>query len=458
MKAKFIGKFVLFFWGLFLVQFFALPNSTQAFNLKNENQINLNKKDDIDNFVEKTFYLFGVDKENAIPFYLKNFVDWDHAMKYDPGYITEIENVFLEQKNNSLNNYYPEITQIYSQKIHYKKSSSAYLKQKEIEKFLESIAEKINQEPQNAKFNFNVENKKLTVLEKSQLGSELNIEESFEKIKDSLNNSPETSYVPLSVSITEPEISSDNPDKYQIKELIGAGKSDFTGSSSTRIHNIKTAAKRFNGLVLKPDEEFSFTTILGEVDETTGYKEELVIKKNQTVPEYGGGICQVSTTMFRAALNSGTKITERHNHSYPVHYYNPPGTDATVYVPQPDLKFKNNANNYLLIQTEIDEEKKKFYINFYSKEDLFNVELIGPEIIERTPEGRLRTTLKQVVIDKNTEKEAFQDVFNSFYDNPDNYPNPNDIVLEKPKDWSKKQWEEYYAKFGAIIEEMRKEN
>jgi vancomycin resistance protein YoaR len=458
MTAKFIGKFILFFWGLCLIQIFVFTNSAQSFASKEANRINLANKDNINNFIEKTFYLFGIDKEDAIPFYLKNFVEWDHTMTYDLNYKTEIENIFLNEKSNPFDNYWLDITQIYSDKIHYKKSSSAYLKKKEIESFLESIAEKINQEPQNAKFNLNTESKKLTVLEKSRLGSVLNVSESFEKIKLSLNDSPETSYIPLSVSVTEPEISSDDPNKYQIKELIGAGKSDFTGSSSTRIHNIKTAAKKFNGLVLKPEEEFSFTTILGEVDETTGYKEELVIKKNQTVPEYGGGICQVSTTMFRAALNSGTKITERHNHSYPVHYYNPPGTDATVYVPQPDLKFKNNTNEYLLIQTEINEEERKFYINFYSKEDLFDVEVIGPEVIERTPEGRLRTTLKQIVIDKETEKEVFQDVFNSFYDNPDNYPNPNDIVLEKPKDWSKKQWEEYYAKFGAIIEEMKKEN
>lgn len=458
MTAKFIGKSKLFFWGLFIILIFCFSNSTQAFNLKNENKINPDNKNNINNFIEKTFYLFGVNKEEAIPFYLKNFVDWDHTMIYNPNYRTEIENIFSEETNNFLNNYWLEMTQVYSQKIHYKKSSSAYLKQKEIEKFLESIAEKINQEPKDAKFNFNPENKKLTILEKSQLGSKINISESFKKIKSNLNDSPETSYIPLSISVIEPEISSNDPNKYQIKELIGAGKSDFTGSSSTRIHNIKTAAKKFNGLVLKPEEEFSFTTILGEVDENTGYKEELVIKKNQTVPEYGGGICQVSTTMFRVALNSGTKITERHNHSYPVHYYNPPGTDATVYVPQPDLKFKNNTNNYLLIQTEIDETKKKFYINFYSKEDLFDVEVIGPEIIDKTPEGKLRTTLKQVVIDKKAEKEVFQDVFNSFYDNPDNYPNPNDIILEKPKDWSKKQWEEYYAKFGAIIEEMKKEN
>lgn len=191
------------------------------------------------------------------------------------------------------------------------------------------------------------------------------------------------------------------------------------------------------------------------MEESTGYKEELVIKKNQTVPEFGGGICQLSTTMFRAALNTGLKVTERHNHSYPVHYYNPPGTDATVYFPQPDLKIKNTTQDYLLIQTRIDKPAKIFYVDFYSKEDLFNVELIGPEIVERTPEGKLRTTLTQIVKDQQGQ-EVFQDVFKSFYDNPANYPSPNQIILEKPEDWSGRQWDEYYAKFGVMIEEMKK--
>ena len=260
----------------------------------------------------------------------------------------------------------------------------------------------------------------------------------------------------MAIKEESPEISTKNPDKYQIKELIGTGKSDFTGSTQTRIYNIETAAKRFNGLVIKPNEEFSFTTILGEVDETTGYKEELVIKKNQTVPEFGGGICQLSTTMFRAALNTGLKVTERHNHSYPVHYYNPPGTDATVYVPKPDLKIKNTTDDYLLIQTRIDKTTRKFYIDFYSREDLFNVELIGPEVVERTSEGKLRTTLKQIVKNKD-DQEVFQDIFKSFYDNPANYPSPNQIITEKPKDWSGRQWDEYYAKFGGMIEELRKD-
>ena len=452
MKLKKSPKNLLLIFTLIILS--SIFNDAQAF--KEENKLGFFKNKPLQEILEKPFYLFGNNKENAIPFYLKDFIEWDYQLVYDTNYSSEIENPLLNNQNNLLKNAYLELGQLYENKLNYRKSSTIFLKETKTKKFLASISKNINQEPIDAKFTIN-NNKQVSILAKSQTGTELIIEDSYQKIKKKILKNPETSYIPLTVIKTPPEISSDNIKKYQIKELIGTGKSDFTGSSQTRIYNIETAAKKFNGLVIKPEKEFSFTAILGEVNETTGYKEELVIKKNQTVPEFGGGICQLSTTMFRAALNTGLKVTERHNHSYPVHYYNPPGTDATVYVPQPDLKIKNTTKDYLLIQTRIDKSAKKFYIDFYSKEDLFNVELIGPEIVERTPEGKLRTILTQIVKDQQGQ-EIFQDVFKSFYDNPDNYPNPNQIILEKPENWSGRQWDEYYAKFGMMIEEMKKKN
>jgi vancomycin resistance protein YoaR len=434
----------------------SLAFNVEAYN--KDSKLGFFKNDDLQEILEKPFYLFGENKENAIPFYLKDFINWEYKIVYDQNYRSEIENPLISQQGDILKNAYLELTQTYDQKISYRKSSEIYLKEQETKDFLESISKDINQEAIEARFKFNPKTESLDILRKDQAGIELEVENSLKLIKKTLAENPKISYIPLDVKENPPRISSENIEKYQIKKLIGVGKSDFTGSSSTRIHNINTGSKRFNGLILEPDEEFSFTTILGEVDENTGYKEELVIKKNQTVPEYGGGICQVSTTMFRVALNSGMKITERHNHSYPVHYYNPPGTDATVYVPKPDLKFKNTTGNYLLIETELDEKNKEYFINFYSKEDLYDVEIEGPEVTERTADGKIRTSLKQIVKNKKTNEDIFQDVFKSFYDNPDNYPSPDEIILEKPKDWSGKQWDEYYAKFGAIIEEMKKKD
>ncbi len=235
-----------------------------------------------------------------------------------------------------------------------------------------------------------------------------------------------------------PEIETKKIDKFYFKDLLGKGESNFAGSPPNRIHNIKTAIKKFHGLILKPEEEFSFTTLLGPVDEESGYKEELVIKQNKTIPEFGGGVCQVSTTMFRAALNAGFKITERHNHAYPVQYYSPQGTDATVYIPSPDLRFINDSPDFVLIQAKI--EKTILTFELWGKSDGRQVEIEGPIVTEKSPNGRLKTVLYQVVKDKNGNL-LRKDTFKSSYDNPDNYHEPE--FKSKPENWSNKQWEEY---------------
>lgn len=136
-----------------------------------------------------------------------------------------------------------------------------------------------------------------------------------------------------------------------IKTLIGTATTTFAGSPVNRTYNIGVGASKFNGTLIKPGEEFSFNQVLGDVGPETGYRQELVIKENKTVPEYGGGLCQVSTTMFRAAMASGLPITARANHAYAVHYYAPIGMDATIYPPSPDMKFVNNTPGYILVQT-----------------------------------------------------------------------------------------------------------
>jgi vancomycin resistance protein YoaR len=108
-----------------------------------------------------------------------------------------------------------------------------------------------------------------------------------------------------------------------------------------------------NGSLIAPGEEFSLLKTLGVIDGENGWFPELVIKGNETKPEFGGGLCQIGTTTFRAALNSGLDITMRQNHSYRVRYYEPAGTDATIYDPLPDFRFINDTGHYILINTDI---------------------------------------------------------------------------------------------------------
>ncbi|MEK7067544.1 MAG: VanW family protein, partial [Patescibacteria group bacterium] len=164
-----------------------------------------------------------------------------------------------------------------------------------------------------------------------------------------------------------PQITTANVNNLGITDLLGKGESDFTGSPPNRIHNIETGANKLNGLLIKPGETFSAIKAIGNVDGENGFLKELVIKEDRTTPEFGGGLCQVGTTLFRAALGSGLPIAERRSHSYRVVYYEPAGTDATIYNPSPDLKFTNNTGNYILIQTKIEGNKLAF--EFWGKKD-----------------------------------------------------------------------------------------
>lgn len=218
-----------------------------------------------------------------------------------------------------------------------------------------------------------------------------------------------------------------------IDVLIGKGESDFTGSPNNRKHNIRVGASKFNGVIIGKEEEFSFLKTLGPVDKSTGYLPELVIKQDKTVPEFGGGMCQVSTTCFRAEVNSGLRTTERQNHAYPVQYYSPQGTDATVYIPHPDLKFMNDTPGPILIQTMIVGNKLTF--EFFGKSDGRTVRLEGPRTWDKKSDGSMKAEWIQRVYDASG-KLMFQKNFLSKYESPSKFPHPGD---EKPPEEKKKK-------------------
>ena len=227
----------------------------------------------------------------------------------------------------------------------------------------ENIAKEINQEAKTPKYE--MENGKIISWQLGADGQELDSEASAFNIRDNYLIKKEPS-AELVIKITKNELN-DNPDELKIKEIIGTGHSNFVGSPSNRIHNIKIGAAAVNGMLIAPGEEFSLVKTLGEIDAAAGYLPELVIKNNRTIPEYGGGLCQVATTIFRSALDSGLNITARQNHSYRVSYYEPAGTDAAVYDPWPDVKFVNDTGNYILIQSRID--KNDIWFDFWGQGD-----------------------------------------------------------------------------------------
>jgi vancomycin resistance protein YoaR len=156
--------------------------------------------------------------------------------------------------------------------------------------------------------------------------------------------------IELLTNIEYPKILNKEVNDLGIVELLGTGRSDYSGSPYNRVHNIGVGSDTLTGILIPPDEEFSLMQTLGDITGEQGYLQELVIKGGETVPEFGGGLCQIGTTVFRGALSAGLPITERRNHFYRVPYYEPAGTDATIYSPWPDLRFINDTGNYILLQ------------------------------------------------------------------------------------------------------------
>ncbi|PIP34124.1 hypothetical protein COX69_01260 [Candidatus Falkowbacteria bacterium CG_4_10_14_0_2_um_filter_48_10] len=252
----------------------------------------------------------------------------------------------------------------------------------------ERISPQVNQEPVDAKFT--VADGKVSEFQQSHDGSVLDIDASFSVWEKALRAG--TSSVPLAMRTVRSEISAADVNSLGIKEVIGIGHSNFSGSPANRRHNIKTGADALHGLLIKPAETFSLVAALGEIDGASGYLPELVIKGNKTTPEFGGGLCQIGTTMFRAALDTGLPITERRNHSYRVSYYEPAGTDATIYSPKPDFRFENDTGHYLLIQSRL--EGNDLYFDIWGTPDgriatrtrptIFNIVKPGPTVYIET--------------------------------------------------------------------------
>ena len=170
----------------------------------------------------------------------------------------------------------------------------------------------------------------------------------------------------------------DDLKKRGIKQLLAIGHSNFSGSASTRRQNIKTAAQKYNGHIVRRGSYFSFNSLLGPVDEEHGFASEYVIKGNELKKEPGGGVCQVSTTAFRAAFAAGLPITERRNHSYSVPYYKPVGLDAAIYLGALDLRFRNDTPGEILIQSFT--KGDNIYFAFYGNPDNRKVIMEGPFI------------------------------------------------------------------------------
>ena len=226
--------------------------------------------------------------------------------------------------------------------------------------YLSPLAPKLQQAKQNARFTFDDKSGQLQLLEHATIGRSLNLQNSINTIEEKAFSGAHN--VALQLDVDKPQVTDDKTGAdLGVRELVHQETSYFYGSSAERVQNIKAASARFHGYLLAPGAVLSMSDIMGDVSLDTGYAEALIIAGGKTIKGVGGGVCQVSTTLFRAAFFTGFPIVERWPHAYRVGYYeydpngrrSPQyaGLDATVYVPVVDFKFKNDTATWLLMET-----------------------------------------------------------------------------------------------------------
>lgn len=228
----------------------------------------------------------------------------------------------------------------------------------------------------------------LRIVEEGRPGWRLRQEEAVTALGNLLlTSSSITRTLSLPGDELQPQISAANLDTLGISALVAEGKSSFAGSAAYRITNIKAGARRMDGVLIAPGEEFSFNRQLGEVNAEHGFVEGYAIIGNRTQLEWGGGVCQVSTTVFRAGFWAGLPITERHAHAFYISWYDRfglgpygdgQGLDAAIYTGVSDLKFINDTGNWLLMQTEVDEDAQVLTVRLYGTPLPRQVRMEGP--------------------------------------------------------------------------------
>jgi vancomycin resistance protein YoaR len=250
---------------------------------------------------------------------------------------------------------------------------------------MQKIATEVDQPAQNAHFQW--ANGALQLTAPSQEGRTVDQTAAAKALLDGMQSTQRT--VVLPVTVTQPDVRGDHPETLGIKELVAQGTSNFAGSPPERIQNIERGAQLINGAVIAPGQVFSFDDTVGDISLANGFTTGLVILDHETQNGIGGGICQVSTTLFRAAFYAGLPIVERHDHAYAVPYYTqggyPDGFDATIYSPQLDLKFKNDTPTAILIQTSVDVPANTLTVSFYGTKTGRVVQLIAGPITNRVP-------------------------------------------------------------------------
>lgn len=308
-------------------------------------------------------------------------------MGYDDALLSE-QAYMIGRSDNTLSNI-SLIFQSYMQGVYLEPSYR--MTEDRFKEITEPYKEAINREPVDAQFS--IQNGKVAEFQPSKNGEK--VDEA--KLKSTLETKmyvllqgqkSDTITIDVPTIVVEPKVTTEKANNLGIRELIATGTSLFQGSIPNRIYNLTLASSRINGAIVQPGETFSFNKTIGDISKLTGYKEAYVIQGGRTVLGDGGGVCQVSTTLFRAVINAGLPITERNQHAYRVGYYeqdSSPGVDAAIYTPNVDFKFKNDTKHHILIQSYVNPDEARLTFELYGTKDNREVVVNDPVITSQTP-------------------------------------------------------------------------
>jgi len=247
-----------------------------------------------------------------------------------------------------------------------------YYDKDKIREIVDSISNEINMEPKDAQININDGNIEIT---HEVVGRRVQKEKFIEEIEKSIYS---LDVVQIPVEDIIPKVTGDLLSR--INGIIGEFSTSFKGSSQNRIENIKLSANAIKGTLLMPGESASFNEITGPREQRFGYKEANVIINGEFTPGIGGGVCQTSTTLYNALLLADVTILERFPHSIPPDYVSI-GQDAAVSYGYLDLKFRNDFDYPIYIDSEIVGDKLYFYIYGDAKDRDFAIK-VESQIVE----------------------------------------------------------------------------
>ncbi len=258
------------------------------------------------------------------------------------------------------------------------------------------IAQLVDRGAADARFYFDDPTGQLVLISSAKVGRKTDVEASIKAINEALLRGEHI--VPLVVAEDQPAVADTATGaELGITERVMEYTSYFYGSSSARIQNIQAAAAQFHGVLIAPGETFSMGSVMGDVSLDNGFAEALIIYGGRTIKGVGGGVCQVSTTLFRTVFLAGFPVVERHQHAYRVSYYertaggnvdpNWAGLDATVYFPLVDFKFTNDTPNWLLMETYVYPGSYSLTWKLYSTRDGRSVDwhTTGPQNVVAAP-------------------------------------------------------------------------